>query len=339
MPNSVLYLVSFILAGVGAWVVARFAYRWGMVDIPSDRSSHTQPIPKGGGIGILAAFVLSSLLLNIPSGFWLPVTVLALISFYGDRFELSLRCRLPVQLGAALVFLSTGLFCDYHPALFLSIFPLSPLHSILWMLFLTVFIVGTANFFNFMDGINGIAAITGIVGFGLLALYSFLSDRDSLFVVLSICISLSCLGFLPFNMPKAKVFMGDAGSILLGFVFAGMVVWLSKSLLDFVCLAAFLFPFYADELSTMAVRIRNGENLMRPHRKHLYQLLANEKRISHWKISVGYGVLQAVVGIGALVLRGYGTLTIIFFLGVCFAGFGGFGYWLRKRSELATDAH
>jgi Fuc2NAc and GlcNAc transferase len=134
------------------------------------------------------------------------------------------------------------------------------------------------------------------------------------------------------------VFIGDVGSILLGFIFAGMVIALSKGLLDFVCLTSFLFPFYADELTTMAVRIRDGENLLRAHRRHLYQLLANEMGVEHWKVSVGYGVLQAVVGIGALVLRGYGTLTIIFFLAVCFAGFGGFGYWLRKRSELATDA-
>jgi Fuc2NAc and GlcNAc transferase len=146
------------------------------------------------------------------------------------------------------------------------------------------------------------------------------------------------LGFLPFNMPKARVFIGDVGSILLGFVFAGLVVLLSKSFLEFVCLVGFLFPFYADELTTEYVRLRDGENVLKPHRRHVYQLLANEMGVDHWKVSVGYGVLQAVVGIGALVLRGYGTLTIIFFLAVCFAGFGGFGYWLRKRSELATDA-
>ena len=143
-----------------------------------------------------------------------------------------------------------------------------------------------------MDGINGIAGITGIVGFGLLAFSAFLSGSDSSFVTLAICMSLSCLGFLPFNMPRARVFMGDVGSILLGFVFAGMVIWLSRNLLDFICLSAFLFPFYADEFTTMAVRIRDGENLTHPHRRHLYQLLTNEKGISHWKISVGYGLAQ-----------------------------------------------
>ena len=147
--------------------------------------------------------------------------------------------------------------------------------------------VGTANIYNFMDGINGIAAITAIVGFGLLSLFSLIAGQDSAYGVLSVCIAFSCLGFLPFNMPKAKVFMGDVGSILLGFSFAAIVVILSKSILDFVCLAGFLFPFYADELTTMAARIKDGENLFKPHRRHLYQLLANEKRIAHWKISIG----------------------------------------------------
>ncbi len=332
MPNSVLYLVCFILAGAGAWVVSKFAYKCSLIDIPGDRSSHEIPIPKGGGIGILAAFALASMVLKIPSGFWLSATILALISLYGDRSELSPKFRVTAQFIATISFLLTSRSLILAPYDSLLLF-------VLWLLFLTIFIVGTANFYNFMDGINGIAAITGIVGFGLLALYSFLSDRDSLFVVLSICISLSCLGFLPFNMPKAKVFIGDVGSILLGFVFAGMVIALSKGLLDFVCLTSFLFPFYADELTTEYVRLRDGENLLKPHRRHVYQLLANEMGVDHWKVSVGYGVLQAVVGIGALVLRRYGTLTIIFFLGVCFAGFWGFGYWLRKRSELATDAH
>ncbi len=89
---------------------------------------------------------------------------------------------------------------------------------------------------------------------------------------------------------------------------AGMVVVFSQGFLDSICLAAFLFSFYADELSTMAVRSRHGENLLRPHRKHLYQLLANEKGISHWKISVGYGLVQLLVGISILLVKPCGCI-------------------------------
>jgi len=329
MPNSVLYFVCFILAGGGAWVVSKFAYKCSLIDTPGDRSSHEIPIPKGGGIGILAAFALASLVLKIPSGFWLSATILALISLYGDRSELSPKFRVTVQFIATISFLLTSRSLLLAPYQSLLLF-------VLWLLFLTIFIIGTANFYNFMDGINGIAAITGIVGFGLLALYSFLSDRDGLFVVLSICISLSCLGFLPFNMPKAKVFIGDVGSVLLGFVFAGMVIALSKCFLDFVCLTSFLFPFYADELTTMVVRIRDGENLLRAHRRHLYQLLANEKGVSQWKVSVGYGVLQLVIGVSILLVKYYGSIVVLSLLASYFIAFIVVSSYIRKN--LTTSA-
>jgi len=141
---------------------------------------------------------------------------------------------------------------------------------------------------------------------------------------------------LLFNMPKAKVFMGDVGSILLGFSFAAIVVILSKSILDFVCLAGFLFPFYADELTTMAVRIRDGENLLRPHRKHLYQLLANEKGIAHWKISIGYGLAQLFIGITILLLRPFGLSIILLLFAVYFLAFIIVSSTVRK--SLAASA-
>jgi len=127
--------------------------------------------------------------------------------------------------------------------------------------------------------------------------------------------------------------MGDVGSILLGFSFAAIVVFFSKSPLDFVCLAGFLFPFYADELTTMAVRIRNGENLLRPHRKHLYQLLANEKGIAHWKVSMGYGLLQLFIGVAVIRIRPVGLVAVIVLLGVCFLGFSLFGFSVRRSVE------
>ena len=331
MKYAMIYIASFVFGGVGAWSVAKYGSRLGLLDIPNERSSHEIPIPipKGGGIGILAAFILASLFLEIPLTFWLPATFLALFSFFGDKVDVSPKLRLPVQFIAALFLLTPPLFSDSSSILCL-------LPSALWLLSLTVFIVGTANFYNFMDGVNGIAAITGIVGFGLLALYSFLSDRDSLFVVLSICISLSCLGFLPFNMPKAKVFIGDVGSILLGFVFAGMVIALSKGLLDFVCLTSFLFPFYADEFTTMAVRIRDGENLLRPHRRHLYQLLANEIGISHWKVSVGYGLLQLVVGVSILLVKYSGEIMVLSILTAYFIAFIVVSSAIRKKSTASA---
>jgi hypothetical protein len=117
------------------------------------------------------------------------------------------------------------------------------------------------------------------------------------------------------------------------------LIWLAaESVLDFVCMASFLFPFYVDELTTVTIRMKDGENLTKPHRRHYYQLLANEKRIAHWKVSVGYGVFQVAVGISVLMVRGYGLGAV---LGVLAGWFGAF--WvescrLRKsvRAKIAA---
>jgi Fuc2NAc and GlcNAc transferase len=310
LDNLILYLSSVTLGGAGAWFVAKWGKRLSLIDKANDRSSHDGVVPKGGGIGILAAFLLASWVLGLPVLSWICVGFVSLFSLYGDRKEIPPKVRLGIQFLAGIGLL-VGLFYWESRAYWMY----------LLMPFFAVFAVGTANYYNFMDGINGIAGITGVVGFGLLGWFAVVEGADPRIITLSACMSLACLGFLPFNMPKARVFMGDVGSILLGFVFAAMVVWLSRSLLDFICLSAFLFPFYADELTTMAVRIRDGENLLRAHRKHLYQLLANEKGISHWKISMSYSLLQLSVGCIILLLKSYGILPVFLFLGLCYLGF------------------
>ncbi len=354
MKYLILYIVSFVLGWVGAWLISRFGFRFGLMDIPNERSSHEIPIPvpKSGGIGILAAFIFVSIAFGIPASFWLSATLLALFSFLGDRVDIPPRFRLSVQFAATLVFLLTFPIFSFFGA------GINPASTTILILFYAIFIVGTANFYNFLDGINGIGGITGVIAFGLLGFYAFLTAGDSSFVALALCMSLACVGFLPFNMPKARVFMGDVGSVLLGFVFAGMVVWFAKSFVDFVCMSAFLFPFYIDELSTMCVRLRADSlregsvpsermirmnflrsmfgrmgRLIRPHRRHLYQLLANEMGMRHWKVSVGYGILQFVVGMIVLFLRDLGSVVVLLFLTACFAGFVFFSFSIRKRLE------
>ena len=165
-----------------------------------------------------------------------------------------------------------------------------------------------------------------------MALFNYISGGDSRFTILSTCIAFSCLGFLPFNFPKAKVFMGDVGSILLGFVFAALVVMISKGLLDFLCLAGFLFPFYTDELITMTVRIKHGENLLKAHRRHFYQILANEMGIAHWKVSAGYGLFQLIVGLSILGARPYGILPVLILLSFFFSAFILANYIIRTKA-------
>ncbi len=296
----------FIGAG-GALLVSRYGPQIGLVDNPTDRSSHLQPVAKGGGVGILCSFIAAAAVLQISPALWGPIVALSVVSLLGDRYDLSVRNRLVVQFGIACFVLIVGVLIQGMSLLgtYSGIFPVA-----FGITFFMVFMVGTANYYNFMDGINGIAAITGIAAFGLLAWYAFDRGHSPVPVVLCLCLVFACIGFLPFNMPKARVFMGDVGSILLGFVFAGMVIALSENMTEFIALAACLFPFYADELTTTIVRVRDGERLSQPHRRHLYQLLANEMGIDHWKISIGYCVIQIIVGCSVLAMIRHGFWTI-----------------------------
>ncbi|WP_236892783.1 MraY family glycosyltransferase [Desulfoluna limicola] len=315
-----IYAFNLVLGSAGAWFVIRFGSFVGLIDRPNDRSSHLAPTPKGGAIGVLVGFVVSAMWLNLLYSLWLPALGLALISLLGDRREIDPKVRLMIQFCCSLIFLVI-LFYSKNINFF-AYFIVS---------FLAIYIVGTSNFYNFMDGINGIAGITGIVGFLLLAVFGLLTEVEPKYVTASFAIACSCLGFLPYNIPRAKVFMGDVGSILLGFVFACMVVIMSRSLLDFICLAGFLFPFYADELTTMVVRIRDGESLSKPHRRHLYQILANECGIEHWKISVGYGVVQLIAGIMLISFRAKWDVVLIFLI-LCFSLFSLVSAFFRSAS-------
>jgi UDP-N-acetylmuramyl pentapeptide phosphotransferase/UDP-N-acetylglucosamine-1-phosphate transferase len=314
------YLISLILGGAGGWMITKWGIRFSLMDHPKARSSHHQPTPKGGGIGILAAFLFCSLYTKISYGFLFSAAGVSLLGLYTDRFEISPQPRLIIQFIAGFITV-------------IGIGQLNPdkISDILLIIFFTFYIVGTGNFYNFMDGINGIAGITGIVGFGMLAFYACRYGTETSLVILAISISLACLGFLPFNVPRARVFMGDTGSILLGFVFAGIVINLTKSFLDFVCLAGFLFPFYADELTTMIIRIKDGERLSRPHRRHLYQLLANEYSIQHWKVSFGYGLFQLFIGISVLWLKSAGSAVVLSVLTLYFCVFVILSFTLRNK--------
>ena len=316
----ILFISSIFLSAAGAWFISKYGYHLDMLDRPKHRSSHRTATPRGGGVGILAGFIIVAIALRLPVYFWLPASCLSAISFLSDRFEISPLYRLIFQFAASLVFLA-GIWSGPHFYSF----------GYFLMFLLTLFIVGTANYYNFMDGIDGIAGITGVIGFGLLTFYSYSFTENSSISVLSLCLSLCCLGFLPFNFPRARVFMGDAGSILLGFNFAAIVILLSRSVTDFICMSSFLFPFYADEITTEFRRLRDGEKIWIAHRKHFYQLLANEYGIPHWKISLGYGIGQLFVGISIIYFINSGLLAVLSIFFLYFSIFTLLSGFMRKR--------
>lgn len=299
-----------------------YACHLGLIDVPNARSSHALPTPRGGGVGILLAFVTASLFSGISHFLWLSAACISIISFFDDKLNLSPGLRLLLQFSAA----ATALFPLLYPA------PVDLLLKVLLLVFFSVFIVGTANFYNFMDGINGIAGLTGFVAFLLLTLHAQVNGNSSHALVL-LAVSFACLGFLPFNIPSARVFMGDVGSILLGFFFALSVIMLASSITEFLALAGCLFPFYADTLATLYVRWRSGERLSQAHRRHLYQLLANQMGLPHWKVSLGYTSLQAVIGFVCLKLSTVGAMQLCLFLGTTFTAWCLMMAYIRRRTE------
>lgn len=261
----------------------RFGLDWGLSDVPTARSSHRNVTPKGGGVGILLAFLVACLNSGVSPAYWIPVAAIALLGLASDLFDIKPQRRLIAHFIIA-GFLTTNLMSDGE-------FP-----SIVVALATVLFLVGTANFFNFMDGINGIAAVSAIVAFGLLAGAGAIKSLENGFVEICLGLAAASAGFLPFNLPSARVFMGDVGSLLLGLVFGSMVIWASSGLLDAIGCAGFLLPFYVDEFNTMVVRMRRGEKLWNAHRRHLYQVLANEVGLAHWKVTLAYGSVQLVFG-------------------------------------------
>jgi Fuc2NAc and GlcNAc transferase len=182
--------------------------------------------------------------------------------------------------------------------------------DVLLFVFGVFYITATANYYNFMDGINGIAGLTGIIAFSGVGLFGLFENKDMVWVATAFCIAAACLGFLPLNFPRAKVFLGDVGSVLLGFLFASWILWFSQSVLEFVVLASLLFPFYIDELSTLLVRIKEREKLTQAHRRHIYQILVNQAGLSHAVVTMCYGIIQILVAVSVWMMMRKGFLAV-----------------------------
>ena len=322
-----LCLVSILSGAAGAFLTGKLAPQFGLIDSPSVRSSHRTPTPRGGGCGILLAACFSAVLLDMPPPLWAPPVFIGVVSFWDDWRGLSAQVRLLMQLLAGLSVL---------PVLEISAHFGTGGYFLLALAYM-IFLVGTANFFNFMDGINGMAGISAVVGFSLVAIFVRLRGADVSSGLFSWALALACLGFLPFNFPRAKVFLGDVGSVFLGFQFGVLVVFLSHSVGEFLALAGALAPIYFDALLTLLRRWRKRENLFQAHRQHLYQDLVHSCGWRHWQVSLLYGLLQLVIGSLVLVAWYFGSpWLIVGILTVAAALFAGASLRIcRLRQQLS----
>ena len=288
MLTALTILLAILFSAISSAVISKYSFRIAAVDVPNERSSHSLPTPRGGGIGIWIALIIVGIFVTGDIYFSAILSIAGLLGLLEDRFTLSSKIRLVSQF--VISFFVVSLFSGLPPTLL----------TIFLYLFWLIFIVGTTNFYNFMDGIDGIAGLTGLVGFGLMAYFSYFVLNTHDVFLMSAVLAAGCLGFLPFNFLKARVFMGDVGSIFLGFVFASFVVKMSANINIFFCIIMFLCTFYSDATVTIFYRWRRGENLMQAHRSHLYQYMSNELGFPHWKVSTLYAVVQLAVGVTAI---------------------------------------
>lgn len=252
-------------------------------DIPNERSLHTQPIPRTGGIALVFGILSGWILLIDFWVWWIVVPALGLfaLSLADDMRDLSPRTRLIGHFIAALIAVSwAGV-------------------PLLWLVPVLLFIVWMANLYNFMDGSDGLAGGMALFGFSFYGVAGLMNGNEA-FAMLNFSIGAAALGFLYHNFYPARVFMGDAGSITLGFLAATFGVWgWQQGYWPFWFPILVFSPFVADATLTLFIRLRRGEKLAQAHRSHYYQRLVR-MGWGHRNTALAEYLLMFLAGISAL---------------------------------------
>lgn len=330
VKENVLLLGAIFIASFFFTALYRnIAIKKSILDVPNDRSSHEIPTPRGGGIAIVLAFYLGltfiylkgnvdkNLFLALLSGLLLVVTGL-----FDDILNLPALFRFLIQaftVSMALFFLGGLLVIDLG---------ISPIESKLILNILAIIgMVWFINLYNFIDGIDGYASMQAIFVAGAL----FLLTKSAGVLILAV----ATLGFLPWNWQKAKIFMGDVGSTILGFVLAVFAIYFQNinevSLVHWLILTSL---FWFDATFTLFRRWRNKESLSQAHRKHAYQRLV-QSGFSHQKVTlIGLAINLILLLIVIIFQSGY---KIIIGFSLCLLIQFGYTLFVDKRKPFPKD--
>ncbi len=284
----------FILSAAMTGGLRRYALKRALLDIPNARSSHTVPTPRGGGLAIVVVTLLALPLFwladavgfSVVAALWVGGVLVAGIGGLDDLGHVPARWRMLVHVLAAVVVVA---FVGSLPPLDFAGVVLQP--GYLGLLAAVLFIVWTLNLYNFMDGIDGIAGVEAVtVCLGMAGLLYLAGEWELAALVL--VYGAAALGFLAWNWPPAKIFMGDAGSGFLGFSLAALAV---------ACWAEAAFPIWAwlimlgvfivDATVTLIRRVLRGERFYEAHRSHAYQY-ASRRYQSHLVVTLATGALN-----------------------------------------------
>lgn len=283
-------------------------------DIPNDRSLHTEPIPRTGGIALLAG-VLSGWMLLIQFWAWwivLPALGLFVLSLVDDMRNLSPKTRLFGHFIAALIVVGwSGV-------------------SWWWALPVLLFIVWMTNLYNFMDGSDGLAGGMALFGFSFYGIAALRHGNDE-FAMMNFSIGAAALGFLYHNFHPARVFLGDCGSIPLGFLAAAFGVWgWQQGYWHFWFPILVFSPFVADATMTLLKRAWNKEDITQAHRSHYYQRLV-QMGWGHRNTAIVEYVLMLLAGASALLGTGLdvqGQGNLLAWWGAIYLGLS---MWVDRR--------
>lgn len=306
MSESLMTALAIAAAvALGVWLVLRPLIAWlkrrAVYDIPNDRSSHTEITPRGGGIAVtggilfgLAAWMTLNPEQSSPLVV-LGIAALAVVSWLDDRLG-----GMPVGLRLGAQILCVGVVLLFLPQDATVTQGLVPV----WLERLVLFFawIWFTNLFNFMDGINGITGIeTVTVGVGFALIYALTDEAYGM--APGLIAAAAALGFLPWNWGKAKVFLGDVGSVPVGYLLGALLLALT---LRESWAAALILPMYywMDATVTLLRRLRRGEKIWQAHRSHFYQQGAR-KLGSHAAVAGRIAVLNLLlIGLAVISLQG-----------------------------------
>lgn len=301
-----IYILLLILLFAAELLYFRIANHFNIIDKPNERSSHTRITLRGGGV----IFYLSILVFFILNRFEYPwffagLTLISLISFADDIKPQSFKLRLLIHFTAiVLVFIQWQLFSQSWYLVILAI----------------ILCVGILNAYNFMDGINGITgSYSTVLAIGLWYINNYVvSFTDNQILYLSL-LSLFVFNFFNFRR-KAKCFAGDIGAVSLAFIFIFLVGQLILKTGNFSYIILFVV-YGVDTVLTIVHRLILRENIFEAHRKHVYQLMANELKIPHLLVAGVYALLQGLILAGYLLFSNndyWYFLTVIIALSVIY---------------------
>jgi UDP-N-acetylmuramyl pentapeptide phosphotransferase/UDP-N-acetylglucosamine-1-phosphate transferase len=308
-------VAAFLVALLAARLLLTPAGRRIALDTPNERSLHAQPVPRTGGIAIAAGVAAACALAapGLPVILWAALA-LALFSFVDDLYDLPTLVRLAAHLAAAAAVL---------------VYELHYTEPVLFALFLLA-IAWTANLYNFMDGSDGLAGGMAVIGFGAYAVAAQLSGAES-FAALCAAIAAASAAFLVFNFHPARLFLGDTGSIPLGFLAGALGLWGWSRAYWPIWFPLLVFaPFMCDATLTLLRRALRRERVWQAHRDHYYQRLVRMGFGHRGTAFIEYAVMIACAAAALAVRREPSTVQAATVAGVALA-LVAIAFWVDLR--------